>query len=224
VLAYPATNLRDVYPSRTQNADGFLLTAASIAWFDAQVGTQHRTVDDPQLSPALAQDLTALPPALILSAGFDPIRDDGLAYAALLRQAGVPVQLLHYAGQFHGFLNFDAVLRAARDALDRVGDALSQALASQRVSVVTPNCTLELSAALRSPAGLGMLQRDMVIGGLMAAEWMEGARNRMLGALVPRRTAASSWLAQPWINPATQLRGQFALAYAPLVAKRTFWL
>ena len=66
-------------------------------------------------------DLRGLPPAVIITAGFDPIRDDGLCYAAQLRAAGVPVDLLHYPGQFHGFLNFDSIIGAARDALTRMG-------------------------------------------------------------------------------------------------------
>lgn len=64
----------------------------------------------------------------MMTAGFDPIRDDGLHHADLLRAAGVPVELLHYAWQFHGFVNFDAVLGTARDALSRIAQALRAAM------------------------------------------------------------------------------------------------
>lgn len=220
VLVYPATNLRDAYPSRAQNAEGYLLTEESIRWFDAQIGAHPHDLDDARLSPALAPRLAGQPPALVLSAGFDPIRDDGLAYAARLRAEGVPVRLLHYAGQFHGFLNFDAVLRAARDALDRIGDALAAAFEGGPAACA--DCTLELGATAQAPALLGPWVPQWVTGGLMAGEWLERSRNRVLGAFVP--TGLDGWfaLAKPWAQPATQLRERIAAAYAPLEAKRTF--
>lgn len=220
VLVYPATNLRDAYPSRAQNAQGYLLTEDSIRWFDAQVCTHAHDLDDPRLSPALAASLAGLPPALVLTAGFDPIRDDGLAYATRLRADGVPVQLLHYAGQFHGFLNFDAVLRAARDALDRIGDALAVAL--QGGVAAQPDCTLELGATARTSALLGPWVPQWVTGGLMAGEWLERSRNRVLGTFVPARLGSWFALATPWAQLATQMREQIAAAYAPLEAHRTF--
>lgn len=220
VLVYPATNLRDAYPSRAQNAQGYLLTEESIRWFDAQVAAHAHDLGDPRLSPALAPSLAGLPPALVLTVGFDPIRDDGLAYAARLRADGVPVQLLHYAGQFHGFLNFDAVLRAARDALDRIGDAL--AAACHGSAAARPDRTLELGAAVRTPALLGPWVPQWVTGGLMAGEWLERSRHRVFGAFVPAGLDGWFALAKPWAQPATQLREQIAAAYAPLEVQRTF--
>ena len=73
---------------------------------------------------------------MIVTAGFDPIRDDGLDYAARLRAADVPVQLLHYQGQFHGFLNFDSINGAGRDALQRIGDALREAFGRQPIEAL----------------------------------------------------------------------------------------
>jgi acetyl esterase len=215
VLVYPATNLRDAPASRAENAQGYLLTAANIAWFETQFAAGLDTAD-PLVSPALATDLHGLPPALLVGAGFDPIRDDGLAYAGLLRAAGVPVQLLHYGGQFHGFVNFDAVLRTSRDALDRIGDALAGAFAGEAAA----DCTIEIGSGGRIvPALFGGVLRDAVVGGLMLAERTEQARNALVGSVMP--TAARGWLAHPVWNPASQLRSVWVSALAPLEARQT---
>jgi acetyl esterase/lipase len=124
VLAYPATELVTQFPSLTENAHGFLISARLLDRIKGMVVTDS---DAAELSPRRNPDLKGLPPAVIVSTGFDPIRDDGLDYGARLRAAGVPVELLHYAGQFHGFLNFDSVIGAGRDALLRIGAALTAA-------------------------------------------------------------------------------------------------
>jgi acetyl esterase len=126
VLAYPATELTQAFPSKAENAAGYLISAHMLDWISGKVASTLEATD-PWLSPARDADLRSAAPALIISAGYDPIRDDGLNYARRLREAGVPVELLHYAGQFHGFLNFDSILAAGRDALDRAGRALSAA-------------------------------------------------------------------------------------------------
>src|SRR5574337_811443 len=125
VLVYPATDLLGEYPSKQQNARGYLVTADSL---DALGPIIDRGEDmaDPWLSPGRNPDLHALPPAVLVTAGFDPIRDDGLAYATRLRAAGIPVELLHYPGQAHGFLNFDSIIGSARDAQKRMGTALAR--------------------------------------------------------------------------------------------------
>ncbi|NDZ17382.1 alpha/beta hydrolase [Variovorax sp. WS11] len=210
VLVYPATNLRDEPPSRAENAKGYLLTAESIAWFDA-LGATRSPVDtnDPLLSPALARSLKGLPPTLIVSAGYDPIRDDGLAYAGHLRATGVSVQLLHYGGQFHGFLNFDTVLRAARDALDRMGDALADAFAG----CSAPDRTYEIDAGGGWQAMAGQTARDLLVGGLMWGEWLEQSRNGLLGA---------GGAENPLFNPMTRLRAQSASMFARLEVRETY--
>jgi acetyl esterase len=150
VLVYPATNLIADFPSKVENARGYLLTADFIDSLKPLI-THDRDLKDPWLSPALCSDLRELPPALIVTAGFDPIRDDGLHYAAQLRAAGVPVELLHYSGQFHGFLNFDSLIGAARDALARIGGSLARAYHGDKPA----DCTIEISdrvAASGAPA------------------------------------------------------------------------
>src|SRR3712207_3780431 len=84
-------------------------------------------MSDPRLSLLRAPDVSGVAPAIVVTAGYDPIRDEGLAYAARLREAGVPVHSLHYPGQMHGFVSFDRVLVGARDALYRMGSALCAA-------------------------------------------------------------------------------------------------
>ena len=219
VLAYPATNLRDRFGSYTENGEGYLLTAANIDWFESLFG---RNVDasEPLVSPALAPDVADVAPALIVSTGFDPIRDDGLAYAGLLRAAHVPVQLLHYGGQFHGFINFDAVLRSARDALDRIADALADAFAEDHAR--TPDRTCEIGTEARLPIPVGQAVRDMWVGSLMWAEWAEQKRNGLVAAALPEAFRPAGWIAHPLANPATLLRAQWAAALTRLEVRETY--
>lgn len=214
VLVYPATNLHDAFASTDENGRGHLLTVQSMAWIDALIGPGVDRAD-PRISPALAPRLAGLPPALLISAGFDPIRDDGLAYAARLRRAGVPVQLLHYAGQFHGFVNFDASLHAARDALGRIGAALVDAYAG-----TTPDRTCEIAADAASLPVNPIL--DATIAALMTAErweqWRNGAVDRILGIEPARRPL----LAHSWLNPVASTRRWWAEALAPMRVCETF--
>jgi acetyl esterase len=214
VLAYPATNLRDAVASTEQNAEGYLLTVQSMAWIDALIGPQVDRAD-PRISPALAPRLAGLPPVVMVSAGFDPIRDDGLAYATRLRAAGVPVQLLHYPGQFHGFVNFDASLRAARDALDRLGTALADAFAG-----TAPDRTCEIAVeAERLPANLFV---DATIATLMAGERWEQWRNAFADRVLRPAAGRDAWSASPWLSPMTALRHGWAGTLAPIRARETY--
>ena len=146
VLAYPATDLVEEFPSLVENARGYLITEQLLRGVLAHVG-EVTDAQDPWLSPRRQPDLSGLPPALVVSAGFDPIRDDGLDYAARLRGAGVPVKLLHYPGQIHGFLNFDAILSGGRDALQRIGAALNFAFQGEPAM----DCTVEIADEAAHP-------------------------------------------------------------------------
>lgn len=140
VLVYPATDLAVEFPSLHQNASGYLLGKEEIDWIKRTMDNKL-DLSDPWLSPARSSDLRGLAPALVMTAGFDPIRDDGLHYADLLRSAGVPVELLHYAGQFHGFVNFDAIVGSARDALSRIAQTLVVAMSGREPA----NRTVEIA-------------------------------------------------------------------------------
>jgi acetyl esterase len=146
VLAYPATDLAAEFPSLEENARGFMISERMLRNVLARIG-ELPDAGDPWLSPRRAPDLKGLPPALVVSAGFDPIRDDGLDYAARLRAAEVPVELLHYAGQIHGFLNFDSVIDAGCDALHRIAAALNSAFRGD----AAPDRTIEIGDAPASP-------------------------------------------------------------------------
>ncbi len=129
LLIYPATDVESDWPSRTLFADGpYLLTTADVEFF------QHHYMgeaagDDPLGSPLLAGDLSGLPPALVVTAGFDPLRDEGEAYARALRDAGSPVILRRFAELVHGFVNLAAINPASHDALVEVAGGVRVLLA-----------------------------------------------------------------------------------------------
>jgi acetyl esterase/lipase len=106
-LVYPITELNAQTRSRTLFGEGFLLTGRDMEIFATlYVDGSGVAPADPQLSPLLADDLTGLPPALVVTAGFDPLRDEGHQYAAALAAAGVPVELRTMGSMIHGFINF----------------------------------------------------------------------------------------------------------------------
>jgi len=124
LLIYPGTDMRMNSPSIDENADGPLLTKPSMTWF---MGHYLRSDEDklnPMASPILASDLSGLPPAFIITAECDPLRDEGEAYADRLRGAGIPVKVNRYAGMPHGFFSFGAALQAGKLALADAADAL----------------------------------------------------------------------------------------------------
>jgi acetyl esterase len=103
-LLYPRTDFTAQTRSLSLFADGFLLTRHDIDWFEAKyLGGSGMEPTDPRLSPQLADKLSGLPPALIQTAGFDPLRDEGERYAAALRDAGTPVDLRTAGSLCHGF-------------------------------------------------------------------------------------------------------------------------
>ena len=131
LLIYPGTDARDdddLYVSREQNADGYFLTLEDMRWFsDHYVGTADR--HDPSLSPLLAEDLTGLAPAIVVTAEYDPLRDEGEAYARALEHAGVPVSLTRYDGLIHGFFDLAPLSPAAAEAVRETCASLKRLLA-----------------------------------------------------------------------------------------------
>jgi len=117
LLIYPATDLLNRHASYRLFADGFFLTAAEMDWYTSHYLPHRDAARDPRASPLLAPDLSGLPPAVVLTAGFDPLRDEGEAYARRLEEAGVRVWQRRYAGLIHGFANMTSVSRAGRAAM-----------------------------------------------------------------------------------------------------------
>ncbi|GEP40467.1 putative lipase/esterase [Nocardioides psychrotolerans] len=116
VLIYPATHVLGDYPSRTENASGYLLEMSTMEWFFAHYGPSIEEVDTPEVSPLLG-DLAGVAPAVLVTAEFDPLRDEGEAYADALLAAGVAVDRARYDGLIHGFLDMAAVSPAVEAAL-----------------------------------------------------------------------------------------------------------
>ena len=112
VLVYPATEFARTHASHREPETSILLTHSVIGWFaDHYMGDADRS--DWRASPARAKTLAGLPPAYVLTAGADPLRDEGDEYAARLKEAGVPVAYKHFPGQFHGFFTMGKLLKQA---------------------------------------------------------------------------------------------------------------
>jgi len=105
LLIYPATDLSTKHPSYALFPSGFFLTAAEMDWYRGHYLPSDDAARDPRASPLLAADLTGLPPAIVLTAGFDVLRDEGEAYAKRLRAARVDVYAHRFPGLTHGFCN-----------------------------------------------------------------------------------------------------------------------
>ena len=128
VLIYPVTNHDFGTVSYRENATGFVLGTEEMRWFWRHYLAREEQGREPLASPLLAKSLADLPPALVVTAGCDPLRDEGEAYAVRLRDAGVAVTLTQYAGMFHGFLRMTRILDQSRVLLDEVAGALRKAL------------------------------------------------------------------------------------------------
>ncbi|MET0236068.1 MAG: alpha/beta hydrolase [Kibdelosporangium sp.] len=128
LLFYPATDATVRTRSQELFAERFLLTQADMDWFMGHYATSEEDKRDPRYSPMLAADLSGLPPAYLATAGFDPLRDEGEAYAERLRAAGVPVVLSRQADLIHGYANFLAVGTRFREALFEAVGALRTGL------------------------------------------------------------------------------------------------
>lgn len=126
VLVYPNTNYRSDTPSMRDNDDPALFNRRSVAWYWQHYLASPQDGDDPLVSPLLAEDLSGLPPALVITAEYDPLRDEGEQYAARLSQAGVPVQLTRYGGMVHGFFAMSGMLDGGRRALEQVAGYLRE--------------------------------------------------------------------------------------------------
>jgi acetyl esterase len=128
LLVYPVTNHRFDTDSYRENGEGYLLTEPLMRWFWGHYLERPEEGEQPIASPLREKDLRGLPPALVITAEYDPLRDEGEAYAARLREAEVPTALRRYPGQIHGFFSMFELLDDGRVALEAASAALRQAL------------------------------------------------------------------------------------------------
>ncbi|MDA2805792.1 alpha/beta hydrolase [Nocardiopsis suaedae] len=133
-LIYPVTDFTGYgsgapYPSRAENGDGYFLTSTAMAWFNDQYLSDGQE-REPGASPLFADSFADLPPALVLTADFDPLRDEGEEYARRLAGAGVPTATLRVNDGFHGLFGFGQFLPSAKRAEEAVAAALRDAFAT----------------------------------------------------------------------------------------------
>jgi acetyl esterase len=131
LLFYPAVDMEsDEYPSREENSQGYMLDKEAQEWFVGHYfGENPPDLTNWRLAPIRAASHADLPPALIITAEFDPLRDEGAAYARTLEAAGVPATVTCYEGMIHGFVGLSPFVASAHKAVDEAGAALRQALA-----------------------------------------------------------------------------------------------
>jgi acetyl esterase len=128
-LIYPVTDLSSMAtPSYVEFAEGYQLSKVLMEWFRDHYLVAAEAARDPYASPLLALDLRGLPPAVILTAECDPLRDEGEAYAKRLAEAGVPVTCTRYAGMIHPFFSLSGAIPRALDAFQQVADAVRTAV------------------------------------------------------------------------------------------------
>jgi acetyl esterase len=128
LLIYPTTDGENGdHPSREENGSGYFLDVPTMEWFMHHYGPQDP--EDPRLAPLQRRELDDLPPAVVVTAELDPLRDEGEAYAAALEKAGVPVEQHRYDGMIHGFMDMGAysaaALAATEDAIDLFASILN---------------------------------------------------------------------------------------------------
>jgi acetyl esterase len=130
LLIYPAVDVTGEYASRLENAEGYFLDLATMAWFMNHYAADPSHHTDPRVSPLRHHDLTGLPPAVVVTAEFDPLRDEGEAYAAELSAAGVPVEVRRFDGMIHGFFDMGGFSPAAQAAVDEACELFAKVLAT----------------------------------------------------------------------------------------------
>ncbi len=131
LLIYPATDFRMNTVSSKENAEGYYLTTPDMIWFmNHYLNTEEEKLN-PLASPLLAPDLSGLPPALVITAEYDPLRDEGELYGQALKEAGVPVTVSRYNGMIHGFVSLASIFDQGKHAVAECCTALQAAFHAQ---------------------------------------------------------------------------------------------
>jgi acetyl esterase len=128
LLIYPVTDGACNTPSYSENAEGYFLTRDGMQWFWNHYVPNKADRSRPSASPLRASNFANLPPALVITAEYDPLRDEGERYAEQLRAAGTPVQLTRYSGMIHGFFTMSGLLDQGKTAMRQTAAALRTAL------------------------------------------------------------------------------------------------
>ncbi|TAN34278.1 alpha/beta hydrolase [bacterium] len=127
LLVYPVVDCNFETLSYRENAEGYNLNRSTMRWYWRQYLASESDAANPDASPLRAVDVSGVAPALVIVCEYDPLRDEGLAYARRLESAGVPVSTRCYEGQIHGFLRMPAVIGRAREAIGESAGALRAA-------------------------------------------------------------------------------------------------
>jgi acetyl esterase len=130
-LIYPAVDMAGDYPSRAENGEGYFLDLPTMTYFVGHYLADEVDLSDPRLSP-INGVRAGLPPAVVLTAQYDPLRDEGMAYADALEQAGVPVVAKTYPGMIHGFFDMGVWSVAAQAAVDDAIGLFAELLESRQ--------------------------------------------------------------------------------------------
>ena len=125
MLIYPATDSSRESASRKQFAEGYFLTKELMDWFWKAYVPAGTDLADLRLSPLLARDFAGLPPAFVLTAGYDPLRDEGRAYAERLIEAGIKTTYVNYPGTIHGFFSLTRFLQQGLRANDEAAAVMA---------------------------------------------------------------------------------------------------
>ncbi len=130
LLAYPVTDglNQDSYRSYDENRQGYFLTVTDMQWFGELYLRDESDLSDPRFSILLAPDLSNMPRTLVVVAGFDPLRDQGIAFADVLRKTGNQVELWRYDSMIHAFFSMEGLVDEAKRAVERAGKFLGDAL------------------------------------------------------------------------------------------------
>ncbi len=131
LLLYPVLRMGVDTPSRRRFAEGYFLTRESIDWFDALYFSAEEERSSPLASPLLHDVAAGIAPAMIVTAGFDPLKDDGAAYAEKLVAAGVACEHVDYADQIHGFMSLPAFSGSAEEAVRRCASAVARKIGAR---------------------------------------------------------------------------------------------
>jgi acetyl esterase len=132
LLIYPVTDLTFDKPSFREHAHAQPLSAAMMPWFAHHYLASESDIPNPRVSPLRAPDLSGLPPATIITAEHDPLRDDGRAYAKRLQDAGVKVNYRNYPGLMHEFFGLAGMIDAAREAVNEAARDLNESFGRAR--------------------------------------------------------------------------------------------